>query len=43
VDQLRPVKIETGVNLYAEGSALINMGDTRVLCTASWDDKPPPH
>ncbi len=42
-DQLRPVKIETGVNLYAEGSALIQMGDTRVLCTASWDDKPPPH
>ena len=31
------------MNLYAEGSALINMGDTRVLCTASWDDKPPPH
>ena len=43
MDQLRPVTIETGVNLYAEGSALINMGDTRVLCTASWDDKPPPH
>jgi ribonuclease PH len=37
------VKIETGVNLYAEGSALINMGDTRVLCTASWEDKPAPH
>ncbi len=42
-DQLRPVRIETGVNLYAEGSALINMGDTRVLCTASWEDKPAPH
>jgi len=42
-DQIRPVTIETAVNLYAEGSALINMGDTRVLCTASWDDKPPPH
>jgi ribonuclease PH len=42
-DQLRPVSIETGVNLYAEGSALIAMGDTRVLCTASWDEKPPPH
>src|SRR2546423_6647694 len=42
-DEIRPVKIETAVNLYAEGSALINMGDTRVLCTASWDDKPPPH
>ncbi len=42
-DQLRPVSIETGINLYAEGSALIAMGDTKVLCTASWDDKPPPH
>ena len=42
-DQLLPVKIETGVNLYADGSALINMGDTRVLCTASWEDKPAPH
>ena len=42
-DQLRPVRIETGVNLYAEGSALISMGDTRVLCTATWDDRPPPH
>src|SRR2546430_6751635 len=42
-DDTRPVKIEPAVNLYAEGSALINMGDTRVLCTASWDDKPPPH
>ena len=37
------MKIQTGVNLYAEGSAIIEMGDTRVLCTASWDDKPPPH
>ncbi len=42
-DQLRPVTIETGVNLYAEGSALITMGDTRVLCTASLEDKAPPH
>jgi ribonuclease PH len=37
------VTIETNVNLYAEGSALISMGDTRVLCTATWDEKPPPH
>ncbi len=37
------MRIQTGVNLYAEGSAIIEMGDTRVLCTASWDDKPPPH
>lgn len=42
-DQLRPVTIETNVNLYAEGSALITMGDTRVLCTASLDDRAAPH
>ncbi len=42
-DQLRPVKIETNVNLYAEGSALISMGDTRVLCTTSLEEKAAPH
>ncbi len=42
-DQLRPVKIETSVNLYAEGSTLIAMGDTRVLCTATLEEKPAPH
>jgi ribonuclease PH len=34
-DQLRPVRITPGVAPYAEGSALIEMGATRVLCTAS--------
>ena len=34
-DELRPLTIETGVNIYAEGSALITAGNTRVLCTAS--------
>ncbi len=34
-DQGRPITIETGVTPYAEGSALIATGDTRVLCTAS--------
>jgi ribonuclease PH len=34
-DQLRPVSIERAVNRYAEGSALIQIGRTRVLCTAS--------
>lgn len=34
-DQLRPVTIETSVNRYAEGSALIKYGHTHVLCTAS--------
>lgn len=33
--QLRPVTIETGVQEFAEGSALISMGRTRVLCAAS--------
>jgi ribonuclease PH len=34
-DELRPVTIETGVQRYAEGSALIAFGDTRVLCAAT--------
>jgi len=39
--QLRAVKISTGVLKHAEGSALIEMGDTRVLCTASVEDRVP--
>lgn len=42
-DQLRPVKLELGVNLHAEGSCLIEMGRTRVWITASVDDRVPPH
>jgi len=38
---MRPVKIETGVNLYAEGSCIIEYGSTRVLCTASLEEQPP--
>ena len=34
-EQLREVTIETGAQRYAEGSALISFGDTRVLCAAS--------
>ena len=41
--QLRPVTIERGWSKQAEGSALISFGDTRVLCTASVEDKVPPH
>ncbi len=41
-DQLRPVKIETGINIHAEGSALISMGNTKVICTASVEEKVPP-
>jgi ribonuclease PH len=40
--ELRAVSIETGVVKHAEGSALIRMGDTHVLCTATVEDKPPP-
>ena len=41
-DELRPITMTTGVNKYAEGSALIAMGDTRVLCTASVEEGVPP-
>ena len=41
-DQLRPVRITRGYTRHAEGSVLVEFGDTRVLCTASIDDKVPP-
>jgi ribonuclease PH len=41
-DELRQVTIETGYTRHAEGSALIRMGDTVVLCTATLDAKAPP-
>ena len=41
-DQLRSVAIHPGWVKHAEGSALIEIGDTRVLCTASIEDKVPP-
>jgi len=41
-DQLRDVTIEIGVNNYAEGSALIEMGETKVLCTATVEENVPP-
>ena len=43
MDELRPVKIELGVNVHAEGSCLMEMGRTRVWITASVDDRVPPH
>jgi ribonuclease PH len=42
-DQLRTVRIETGYLRYAEGSALIDMGNTRVLCAATIENSVPPH
>ncbi len=41
-DELRPLTIEVGWNRYAEGSALISAGYTRVICTASVEEKVPP-
>jgi ribonuclease PH len=41
-DELRPVIIRPGWVKHAEGSALIEVGDTRVLCTASIEEKVPP-
>jgi ribonuclease PH len=41
-DELRAVRIERGHTRYAEGSVLIVCGDTRVLCTASVEEKVPP-
>lgn len=40
-DQLRKIRIETDVNIHAEGSALISFGSTKVLCTASVEEKVP--
>jgi ribonuclease PH len=40
--QLRPVVIETGYTRYAEGSVLVKMGETHVLCNASVLEKVPP-
>src|SRR4051812_48560009 len=42
-DQLRPVRITRGYTIHAEGSVLIEFGDTKVLCTASVEEKVPPH
>lgn len=40
-DELRPIKITPNVNIYAEGSCLIECGNTKILCTASVEDKVP--
>ena len=41
-DALRPVRITRGFTRHAEGSVLVEFGDTRVLCTASVEEKVPP-
>ena len=42
-NQLRPVRITRHYTCHAEGSVLIEFGRTRVLCTASVEEKVPPH
>jgi ribonuclease PH len=41
-DELRPVRITRSYTRHAEGSVLIEFGDTKVICTASVDEKVPP-
>ncbi len=41
-DELRPVRITRGFTRHAEGSVLIEMGETRVICTASVEESVPP-
>ena len=42
-DALRPVQLIRGYTKHAEGSVLIAFGDTKVLCTASVEERVPPH
>ena len=41
-DEMRAIEIHTGYTKHAEGSCLIGFGDTRVLCTASVEERLPP-
>lgn len=41
--QLRPVRLTRGFTMHAEGSVLVEFGATKVLCTASVEEKLPPH
>ncbi|MFV0680540.1 ribonuclease PH [Ottowia sp.] len=42
-DQLRPVRITRRYTMHAEGAVLVEFGHTKVLCTASVEEKVPPH
>ena len=42
-DQVRPVRLQTGWSSHAEGSVLIEMGGTKVLCNCSVLERVPPH
>ena len=41
LDQLRPLSFELGTQVHADGSCLIKLGDTHVLCSASLEEKVP--
>src|SRR5690554_5324268 len=41
-DELRKLKITRGFTKYAKGSVLIEMGETKVICTAAVEEKVPP-
>ncbi len=41
-DQMRSIIMEPGFTIHAEGSCLVSFGDTRVLCTASVEERVPP-
>ena len=42
LDELRNVSIETNITMHAEGSCIIKMGDTHIICTATIEDRVPP-
>ena len=42
LDELRNVSIETNITIHAEGSCIIKMGDTHIICTATIEDRVPP-
>jgi ribonuclease PH len=42
-DAMRPVRLQRGYTRHAEGSVLVSFGHTQVLCTASVEEKVPPH
>ncbi len=42
-DQMRPIRLTRGYTVHAEGSVLVEFGATRVLCTASVEEKVPGH
>ncbi len=42
LNELRNVSIETNITMHAEGSCIIKMGDTHIICTATIEDRVPP-